>query len=408
MFVVLAAFTPLYLTSLLLLMSTGMLAMYIGLFLNQQSVSETWIGGLMAGYYLGVVLGGRLGHKFISQVGHIRAFAVCAALGTCLVLGLDLSHSLPLWLGLRIAFGVVIVTALVVIESWFNEKATNHQRGRVFAAYMVVASLGTMLGQLSLTGYTHFHDRPLIIAAMLCALCLVPLTMVNTGHPATPQPAPLDLPYYFKRVPSALFVLVVSGLEQGSFYGLAAVYVVQQGFTPTQAAIFMSVAVGSALLSQWPMGWLSDRFGRARVVRWNAVLLAALPALLWGWFVPPFWLLVLIGCIQGPLQSSLYPLGVALANDSIDPDRRVGVSAVLYMAYGVGACMGPLAAGALMAHTGPASYYVFVSTCAILLLLLAVRRADGPAAGVGAPIDPVSTPAPASTPVPTPTVEPQS
>lgn len=408
MFATLAAFTPLYLTSLVLLTSTGMLAMYIGLFLAQQSVSETWIGALMAGYYLGVVLGGRLGHKFISQVGHIRAFAVCAAVGTCLVLGLDLSHSLPLWLALRVAFGIVIVTALVVIESWFNEKATNQQRGRVFAAYMVACSLGTMLGQLTLTGYTHLNEQPLIIAAMLCALCLVPLTMVNTGHPSTPRPAPLDLPYYFKRVPSALFVLIVSGLEQGSFYGLAAVYAVKQGFTPAQAAVFMSVSVGSALLSQWPMGWLSDRFGRSRVVLWNALLLAALPVLLWGWFVPPFWLLVLVGCVQGPLQSSLYPLGVALANDSIDPDRRVGVSAVLYMAYGVGACVGPLAAGVIMTHTGPASYYVFVSACALLLLLLAVRNPDSGAA-VGTPAAQAApAPAPAATPVPTPTAEPQS
>ncbi|WP_026349926.1 MFS transporter [Bordetella sp. FB-8] len=393
MFATLAVFTPLYLTSLMLLASTGMLAMYIGLFLAQQSVSETWIGALMAGYYLGVVLGGRMGHRLISRVGHIRAFAVCAAVGTCLVLALDLSSWLPLWLGLRIAFGIMIVTALVVIESWFNEKATNQQRGRVFAAYMVVSSLGTMLGQLTLTRYTRLDEQPLIIAAMLCALSLVPLAVVNAGHPSTPRPAPLDLPYYFKRVPSALFVLVVSGLEQGSFYGLAAVYAVKQGCTPAQAAVFMSVAVGCSLLSQWPMGWLSDRFGRERLVRCNAMLLAVLPVLLWGWFVPPFWLLILIACVQGPLQSSLYPLGVALANDRIDPERRVGVSAVLYMAYGVGACVGPLVAGALMAHTEPASYYVFVSGCAALLAVIAARRI-GPGAGSETPTANIAEPQP--------------
>ena len=369
MFAPIASFAPLYLTTLLLLTSTGMLAMYIGLYLAQQSVSETWIGALMAGYYLGVVLGGRLGHKLISRVGHIRAFAACAAVGTSMVLALQLSDWLPLWLALRMVFGIMIVTALVVIESWFNEKTDNQQRGRVFAIYMVVSSLGTMLGQLALAHYARLDAQPLIIAAMLCALCLVPLTMVGSGHPATPRPAPLDLRYYFKRVPLGLFVLFVSGLEQGAFYGLAAVYVVKQGMAPAQAAVFTSVVVGCALLSQWPMGWLSDRFGRGRLVRFNALLLAALPVLLWGWFTPPFWLLLLVGCVQGPLQSSLYPLGVALANDRIDPDRRVGVSAVLYMAYGVGACVGPLTAGAIMTHTGPASYYVFVSACAALLLL---------------------------------------
>lgn len=381
MLATLASFTPLYLTTLLLLGGTGLINMYMGLYLAQQSVSETWIGTLMAGYYLGLVLGSRFGHKLISKVGHIRAFSACAAVGTCIVLGQGLSDWLPLWLALRIVFGVMLVTALVVIESWLNEQTTNQQRGRVFSVYMVVSSLGTMLGQLALARYTRLNDEPLTIAAMLCALCLVPLTVVNGVHPATPRPAPLDIPYYLRRVPAALFVLFISGLVLGSFYGLAAVYVVKQGLSPAQAVVFTSVAVGCALVSQWPMGWLSDRVGRDRLVYLNALLLAVLPVLLWGWFAPPFWLLLVFACVQGPLQSSLYPLGVALANDRIDPDRRVGVSAVVYMAYGVGACVGPLVAGALMSHVGPSAYYMFVSACALLLVLRVRSKEPGPAAG---------------------------
>lgn len=368
MLATISSFTPLYVTALLLLGSTGLINMYMGLYLAQKSVSEAWIGALMAGYYLGLVLGGRLGHRLISRVGHIRAFAACAAVGTCMVLGQALSDWLPMWLALRIVFGVMIVTALMVIESWFNEQTTNEQRGRVFSVYMVVSSLGTVLGQLALTRYTQLNYEPLIVAAICCALCMVPLTVVNSAHPATPQPAPLDIPYYVKQVPAALFVLFISGLVLGAFYGLAAVYAVKQGLTPAQAAIFTSVVVGCALVSQWPMGWLSDRIGRDRLARICALLLAALPVLLWGWFSPPFWLLLLFGCAQGPLQSSLYPLGVALANDRIDPGRRVGMSAIVLMTYGVGACIGPLAAGTLMSYIGPSAYYMFVSACAVLLV----------------------------------------
>ena len=39
------------------------------------------------------------------------------------------------------------------------------------------------------------------------------------------------------------------------------------------------------------------------------------------------------------------------------------------MAYGIGACLGPLIAGALMSWAGPNMYFVFVSVCALVLVL---------------------------------------
>lgn len=367
-----APFAPLFLSTLLLLSGTGLLNMYMGLYLAQQQVSETWIGAVMAGYYVGLVCGGRLGHLLISRVGHIRAFAGCAAVATCIVLAQGMAFQPWFWLVLRIFFGLMIVTTLMVIESWLNEQTENRLRGRVFSVYLVVSSLGTMLGQMAMTLYdTRLDEKPLTLAAMACALCLVPLTVVSSTHPAIPRPAPLGIDYYLRRVPTALLVLFVSGLVLGAFYGLGPVYAVKVGLTPAQSAVFMSVVVGCALLSQWPMGWLSDRIGRVRLIRANAVLLAALPVLLWGWFAPPYWLLLVFACVQGPLQSSLYPLGVALANDRIDPDRRVGMSAIVLMTYGVGACLGPLVVGWLMEISGPSGYYLFVSACALLLVLLA-------------------------------------
>ena len=62
-----------------MLIGTGLFNTYMGLRLTAQSVSEIWIGALIAGYYLGLVCGARLGHKLIIRVGHIRAFVACAA-----------------------------------------------------------------------------------------------------------------------------------------------------------------------------------------------------------------------------------------------------------------------------------------------------------------------------------------
>ena len=71
----------------------------------------------------------------------------------------------------------------------------------------------------------------------------------------------------------------------------------------SQAAVFVATAVTAGLLSQWPMGWLSDRINRAGLIRFNALLLAVLPALMWGWIELPFWAMLALSAVFGVLHS---------------------------------------------------------------------------------------------------------
>jgi len=368
MLATISSFSSLYFATLLMLIGTGLFNTYMGLRLTAQSVSEIWIGALIAGYYLGLVCGARLGHRLIIRVGHIRAFVACAAVATSMILAQTLVDSLPLWLVFRVVSGVAMVTEFMVIESWLNEQTENHQRGRVFSVYMVVSGLGTVLGQLALTAYATLDLRPLTLVAMCLVLCLVPIAVTARSHPPTPLPAPLDVRFFMQRVPLSMTVLFVAGNLSGAFYGLAAVYGAKDGMTTAQAAVFVAAAVTAGLLSQWPMGWLSDRINRAGLIRFNALLLMLLPVVMWGWVSLPFWALVLMSCVFGVLQFTLYPLGAAFANDHVESERRVSLSAVLLMTYGVGACVGPMIAGMLMAVAGHSMYYVFISACALILV----------------------------------------
>ncbi|AKQ54666.1 MFS transporter [Bordetella hinzii] len=362
------SFSSLYFATLLMLIGTGLFNTYMGLTLTAKSVNEVWIGSMIAGYYLGLVCGARLGHKLIIRVGHIRAFVACAAVATSMILLQAQIDYLPIWLLLRLVSGIMMVTEFMVIESWLNEQTENRQRGRVFSVYMVVSGLGTVLGQLALTLYGALDDGPLILVAMCLVLCLVPIAVTARSHPPTPRPAPLDFFFFVKRVPLAMTVLFVAGNLSGAFYGLAPVYAAKHGLQTSQVALFVAVSVTAGLLSQWPIGWLSDRVNRAGLIRFNAAVLVLLPTLMWGWLDLPFWLLLCLSALLGVLQFTLYPLGAALANDHVEAERRVSLSAVLLMVYGVGACLGPLVAGILMSLGGHAMYYVFVPACALILV----------------------------------------
>lgn len=368
MFQMIAAFFSLYLTTLVLLVGTGLFNTYVGLRLTADSVSELWVGGIMAVYYLGLVCGARVGHKLIIQVGHIRAYGASAAIVTVTVLGQVLVETLWVWLAFRFIAGVAMVTQFMVLESWLNEQTENHLRGRVFAFYMVFSGLGTVLGQLSLTLFPNLDYEPLVFVAICAALSLVPVTLTRRLHPALQVPAPIQIKYYLSRVPLSLTVLLIAGMITGAFYGLAPVYASKMGLRSDQVAVFVATAVASGLLAQWPIGWLADRINRSNMIRLNAVVLAVLAVALWGWWTPPYWLLLVFASISGILQFTLYPLGAAFANDNVDPERRVGLSAILLMVYGMGACIGPLAVGALMRELNAGMFYVFVTVVSIVLV----------------------------------------
>lgn len=363
-----ASFSSLYFATLLLLLGTGLVNTYMGIRLTEAQVSEVWVGALIAVYYLGLVLGARTGHRLISGVGHIRAYSATAAVVTVAVLIQALVDNLWVWTFLRFMAGLAMVTQFIVIESWLNEQTENALRGRVLAFYMVFSGLGTVLGQFALTLFPELDYRPLIFAGICSILCLLPVALTRRLHPTVPQPVPIMLNYYLKRVPMSLTVVLIGGLLTGSFYGLGPVFAYKQNLGSDQAAMFVATAVAAALASQWPLGWLADRVDRASLIRFNALLLVMFAVPLWGWFVLPYWALLLLSGVLGMLQFTLYPIGAAFANDNVEPERRVGLSATLLMVYGFGACLGPMLVGVLMRELHPGILFVFAAACAAVLV----------------------------------------
>lgn len=71
------SFRSLYFATLLMLLGSGLLSTYLALRLAD-TVDGLWVGALMAANYFGLVLGGKLGHRLIGRVGHIRAYVACA------------------------------------------------------------------------------------------------------------------------------------------------------------------------------------------------------------------------------------------------------------------------------------------------------------------------------------------
>ena len=89
----LSAFRALYAATLLMLIGSGLLSTYMALRLASEEVPGAWIGALTGAQYLGLVLGGKVGHRLIARVGHIRAYVACAGIVTAAVLNRNIDLS---------------------------------------------------------------------------------------------------------------------------------------------------------------------------------------------------------------------------------------------------------------------------------------------------------------------------
>lgn len=75
------------------------------------------------------------------------------------------------------------------------------------------------------------------------------------------------------------------------------------------------------------------------------------------------------GSLSCMLLFSLYPLAVAFANDNIEAEKRVSLTAVLLTTFGIGASISPLLIGVLMKSFGPNMLYVSLSLFAMLIVI---------------------------------------
>lgn len=356
----------LFLAVLTLMLGSGLLGTFLSLRLRLAGTSDALIGVVMAGFYIGLVVGAWVCPRVLQRVGHIRAFAVFAAVNCANVLLHGMFVNAWLWLPLRILTGLSMMGMYMVVESWLNERAPRELRGRVFSVYMLVSYLGLGGGQFMLNIAPIDDPRHFLLIGMLFALSLLPVSLTRAMHPAPIEPVHFNWSRLYKTAPFGLIGALVAGFMNGAFYALAPVYVRNIGLEVSQVAIFMAAAIFGGLLAQYPVGMISDRVDRRTVLATLTIMAALVGLLLLLVGTSSIPLLVLVAVLFGGLLFTSYPVAVAHTHDHFDATQVVTVSAALIVVYGLGAATGPLGASVLIAFIGPRGLFVFIAAVGLL------------------------------------------
>lgn len=344
-----------------------------------EAFSTVTIGLIGASYFLGFTIGCLRGGSLLRSVGHVRVFAAMTAAASAAPLVLGLWAEPWLWGVLRFLTGFCFAVLYVVIESWLNGSSTNETRGAVFSIYVFITLTVMALGQLMLLLYDPLELELFVIASILVSSALIPVVLSRSEAPEKPTIVRPNLRRLFEISPSGATSACAAGLTNGSFWAISAIFVSQITGQIESAAWYMTSGVIGGALFQWPLGMLSDRLDRRRVLACTALAasLAGIIIAVAGASMSEL-SLMLFGAIWGCVAFPLYSIAVALTNDRARPDEYVQVSSGLLLMYGIGAVAGPLLAALVMSALGPVGLYVFSSAVHLLLFAYVGRRALKP------------------------------
>lgn len=357
----------------LLLLGSGLLNTLLAIRGGVEGYSDSLLGLIMSGYFVGFFVGTFLALPLIQRIGHIRTFAFCAAIASCSALLHVLLVNPYIWMLLRVVTGTALVILYTVIESWLNGQTPAVQRGRVFAIYMIVNLAALAIAQQLLRFGSPSTYILFSVSAMLVSLSLVPVTWTRLQQPEVTAVSRLSIRQLRKTAPVAVMGAALSGLAMGAFWGLGAVYAGRIGLDSAGVATFMSCAILGGAALQYPLGRYSDSHDRRRVLALTSATAACAAVLLAALSYAGYWVLLAIALFGG-LAFALYPVTVAHLVDRLDPADILAGGSGLLLLHGVGAAIGPALAGQIMEVIGPQALPVYFAAILVVLAIFAARN----------------------------------
>ena len=364
----------------------GIIGVVTPLALDEMRVSSLTIGIIASVFSAGFMAGALFAPSVIRIFGNIRAFAAAAAIGaiTAHLMG-SIFHPW-VWVPLRFAQGLGFAVMFAAIESWLGAVVPHERRGALLGVYHLAAKAALLIGPFLMFGASALDTLPYTLTGIFMTLALIAVCMTRQSEPLKPNTPPRNFLELTRISVAATSGVFMTGVINTGTLALLPIVVAEQGWpmTAAQAAI---VAVAAAqfggLLSQWPVGLISDRMPRRLVmsVMWIAGGSASALLLLFGAQLNHVFFLILIG-IWGAGSLSLYGVAVAHGLDRAEIDQVTPLMSAYIFVWAAGSVIGPILFGSVMdLNLGSFSMFALqaVLMCAVgLSLIVRYRMKDPP------------------------------
>jgi len=369
------------------MLGAGLQSTLLGLRATLEGFPAPVTGIVMSCYYVGYLLGTATAPRLVWQVGHIRVFAALAAGASVAVLAQGAFVNPVAWGAMRLLSGLCFAGIYVVAEGWLNDRANRANRGRLFAVYMLIVYVGLGAGQFLLILSDPRTAGPFMLVSALISLAIVPIVVSAQQTPERAVPHRIRFRDLYHKSPLGVVAVSVSGMISAIVFSMGPVYARLSGFGTTGVATFMAVSIFAGVLTQYPVGRLSDRIDRRTVIASVCALATIVASVIAVFSDMPHAVVVMLAAVFSGFALTLYSLSVSQVNDKLEPAQMVPASSALLRLNGTAAAVGPVLAGSLIAAFGPPAYFATLATLtgtlAVYDLWRKIRRRPVPPAQKG-------------------------
>jgi MFS family permease len=365
--------------------ASSLMTTKISLALETQNASVEAIRLVITGYPLGFILGCLTVGAIVTRIGHRATFLGLSILLTAMSLSFMATKSPMAWFLLRIGSGFGMSSIFTITESWINLESRPANRGALIAFYMILSTLGTAIGPVLLSARLADGDGAMVIAAVIFMFGCLPLVLtgrmrpVHKGEDGRRTRSDKRLPAWtlLAVAPAALAAALQTGMTNMPFGVMAPIYAIRMGYGPVDAGTLVSVFSLGGLVAQWPVGLLSDRLPRDRVLAIVSTAAALTCGLIYAMpLLPPlllFGLVFLLGCST----LCIYPIALTYASAQVEPAYQVSLSSRLLLIYGIGTIISPALTNELMATIGPSALFAVLGTATFVVSVVSMLTLGG-------------------------------
>ena len=359
----------------------GMLMPIVAIMFQQAGIPSSVNGLHATGLYIGILIATPFMEGLLRKMGYKTLLIIGASMIIIPLLLFPVWKSLLFWFLLRLVIGVGMSMLQIGTQTWVTSFSSIRNIGRNISLWGLCFGLGFGLGPL-MTNFIEINQSlPFILSACISLLFCLPLLWLRNEYPESKSDGNTmfgtfkHIGHAWKYAWVALLFPFTYGFLEASLNGIFPVYALTIGIDVKQVSIILPAFAIGSIVFQLPLGMISDRLGRRKVLivaMIFGIMFFSLAGILQhsviGLFISFF--------IAGMFVGSVYSLGVSYMTDLVSKDLLPAGNILCSLLYSIGSIGGPFLEGLALQNIKGMNLFYSISflLIAVLIPLLTFKK----------------------------------
>jgi MFS family permease len=350
--------------------SQGMLLPLISAIFERDGISSALNGLNATGLYIGTLLVSPFMEAPLRKYGYKPVIVLGGIIVFSSLLLFPLWKSVIFWFILRLLIGIGDHAIHFSTQTWITSTSSQQRLGRNIAIYGLSFSLGFAAGPLFAPLVNIHEGLPFIVSGILCMSAWLLVFKLKNDYPEVMK-GNLETGSFVKRSKRTIAIAWIAflgpfgyGFLESSLNAMYPVYALRNGMELTSVSLILATFSIGGIVSQLPLGMLSDKIGRHAVfpITYGGGAIAFWIASLMGNSVPYVMLTVFIA---GLFVGSIFSLGISFMSDLTPKNLLPTGNLLCGIFFSIGSLTGPFAGGLFLE-------YIDVSYLLIMAVLFGI------------------------------------